>query len=151
MLIESPRTEIFIPSNPYPYPGYSHFTFFCISPTHFASFSYQFASFPPKKCFISPTVCCIFPTKCIISPTACCISLRNFGIKFCLKFSRDWGIRTYKSYVQLNQGWPMWKTSVLFIKVKTSPQAKRRLSSLLWLSWLSSLYNFHLKINFITG
>ena len=32
---------------------------------------------------------------------------------------------------------------------KTSPQAKRHLSS--WLSWLSSLDNFHLLINFITG
>ena len=31
---------------------------------------------------------------------------------------------------------------------KTSPQAKRHLSSLLWLSWLSSLDNFHQKDNF---
>ena len=37
------------------------------------------------------------------------------------------------------------------IKFKTSPQAKRHLSSVLWLSWLSSLDNFHLLINFITG
>ena len=90
-----------------------------ISPTHFASFPHPFASFPhqicfvsPKKCFISPTVCCISPTKCFISPTVCCISLCNvvsrcqkifyqifsvffyiFGIKFCLKFSGDSGIK----------------------------------------------------------
>ena len=33
----------------------------------------------------------------------------------------------------------------------TSPQAKRHLSSVLWLSWLSSLDYFHLLTNFITG
>ena len=70
-------------------------------PQQFAAFPQQNASFPQQFAAFPYVMLCNFAN--ILNPdfTKSSHFFYIFGIKFCLKFSGDSGIRTYKSYVQL--------------------------------------------------
>ena len=70
-------------------------------PQQFAAFPQQNASFPQQFAAFPYAMLCHFAN--ILKPDFTKYSrlFYIFGIKFCLKFSGDSGIRTYKSYVQL--------------------------------------------------